>query len=163
MMETSRITQRCWTLTFRRVKDLVLNRTLVLYRWLPFVLYFPIIVYSSLCFGTMGTVGSVSNTRLLGSSRHADLQDGRSLCEHAGWQTEDGYKFRDVEKDRPSGDQTWLDHPVVLMFFPVWLSIYGRCMRMSCLILGGVMSCFVFSFRNKLDFTSNKQWDAWEM
>lgn len=74
-------------------KDLVLNRTLVLYRWLPFVLYFPIIVYSSLCFGTIGTVGSVSNTKLLGSSLHIDLENGRSLCEHAGWQTEDGYKL----------------------------------------------------------------------
>lgn len=74
-------------------KDVVLNRTLVLYRWLPFVLYFPIIVYSSLCFGTIGTIGSVSNTKLLGSSRHSDLEDGRSLCEHAGWQTKDGYKL----------------------------------------------------------------------
>jgi len=95
------------------VKDLVLNRTLVLYRWLPFVLYFPIIVYSSLCFGTIGTVGSVSNTKLLGSSLHIDLENGRSLCEHAGWQTEDGYKFLDVFSRRVKpympGHQTQFD------------------------------------------------------
>ena len=87
------------------MKDLVLNRTLVLYRWLPFVLYFPIIVYSSLCFGTLGLVGSVSNTKLLGSGRQIDLEEGRSLCEHAGWETEDGYKFLDdwisLEKEHP--------------------------------------------------------------
>ena len=57
------------------------------------MLYFPLIVYSSLCFGTIGTTGSVSNSKLLGSSRHSDLEEGKSLCEHAGWQTEDGYKL----------------------------------------------------------------------
>ena len=74
-------------------KDLVLNKTLVLYRWLPFVIYFPAIVYSSLCFGTFGATGSVSNAKLLGSSKHLDLEKGVSLCEHAGWQTPDGYKL----------------------------------------------------------------------
>eukprot|EP00438_Fugacium_kawagutii_P014803 Skav228792 [mRNA] locus=scaffold589:721781:723112:- [translate_table: standard] len=74
-------------------KDALLTRTLVVYRFLPFVIYFPMIVYASLYFGVVGAAGSVSNRKLMGSSRPKDLEDGLTLCEHAGWQTEDGYKL----------------------------------------------------------------------
>ncbi|CAJ1396012.1 unnamed protein product [Effrenium voratum] len=80
----------------REVKnDLVLTRTQILCRWLPFVLYFPVVVYSSLCLGTWGLTGSMSNAVLLGSTRIDDLKLGRTLCEHAGWQREDGHFERD--------------------------------------------------------------------
>lgn len=74
-------------------KDALLTRTLVVYRFLPFIIYFPMIVYASLYFGAVGFAGSVSNRKLMGSSRQKDLEDGLTLCEHAGWQTEDGYKL----------------------------------------------------------------------
>lgn len=159
-METTWITTQCsgveiWR--FAKVKDLVLNRTLVLYRWLPFVLYFPIIVYSSLCFGTIGTVGSVSNTKLLGSSLHIDLENGRSLCEHAGWQTEDGYKFLDVWKT----GQTlhgWSSNPVWWFSSEIIVHL-DQIFHCPVWFLEGTKKLVSFFFLNKWDFTSSKQWD----
>mmetsp|Transcript_41362 Transcript_41362/g.92505 ORF Transcript_41362/g.92505 Transcript_41362/m.92505 type:complete len:324 (+) Transcript_41362:2-973(+) len=75
--------------------SMVLTRSLVCFRWLPFVLYFPAVVYGSLCFGTFAAVGSVRNDALVGSSGIHDLEEGRAVCEHAGWELPNGDYKRD--------------------------------------------------------------------
>jgi len=69
----------------RRVKgDLVITKTLMLCKWLPFVLFFPTVVYGSLLFGTFSEVGFVTNQALVGSSQIHALDAGEIVCEHAG-------------------------------------------------------------------------------
>lgn len=75
--------------------SMVLTRPLLLLRWLPFVLYFPAVVYGSLCFGTLGLTGTVWNEVLVGSAGIHDLERGRAICEHAGWELEGGEYKRD--------------------------------------------------------------------
>jgi len=75
--------------------SMVLTRPLLLLRWLPFVLYFPAVVYGSLCFGTLGLTGTVWNEALVGSTGIHDLERGRAICEHAGWELEGGDYKRD--------------------------------------------------------------------
>ena len=142
-METSRITERCWTLTFRRgfgpesnfgaVSLASLCALLSHHR--VFLLVLRYYGHRGLC-EQHQAAGEQSTCRPAGRAeplRTCWMANRRRLQVPGRWKT-----------DRPV-IQPWLDHPVVLMFFPVWLSIYGGCMRMSCLILGGVMSCFVVS------------------
>eukprot|EP00931_Biecheleriopsis_adriatica_P038315 TRINITY_DN21955_c0_g2_i1.p1 TRINITY_DN21955_c0_g2~~TRINITY_DN21955_c0_g2_i1.p1 ORF type:complete len:1246 (+),score=256.63 TRINITY_DN21955_c0_g2_i1:118-3855(+) len=70
--------------------SLVISKTQVLFRVVPFVVYFPMAVYCSLLIGTWGAVGSVRNKALIGSSVVSDMRGGHVVCEHAGWVLESG-------------------------------------------------------------------------
>lgn len=50
----------------------------------PFVIFFPVAVYSSLLLGCSGSIGYVTNQALMGSSKVTDVKNGLSVCEHAG-------------------------------------------------------------------------------
>mmetsp|Transcript_35777 Transcript_35777/g.64911 ORF Transcript_35777/g.64911 Transcript_35777/m.64911 type:complete len:1227 (+) Transcript_35777:79-3759(+) len=81
----------------RRDTQQLLTRTQVLYRLVPFLLYYPPVVMASLMIGTFGAVGFVSNNALIGSSRVNDLNDGLVACERAGWEDHGQY----VQDTRP--------------------------------------------------------------
>lgn len=75
----------------RQVKgSMVLTRQLILTRLLPYVLYFPPVVYASLMVGMYGSVGFIHNIALIGTTRVDDLKNGLTACERAGWENDDG-------------------------------------------------------------------------
>lgn len=73
--------------------DFVVSRTQILFRILPFVIYFPAVVYASLCFGMFSQVGTVDNYAIIGTSMVLDLASGKTVCERAGWERAGEYKF----------------------------------------------------------------------
>lgn len=64
--------------------DLVVSRIQWLYRWLPFVVYTPIVIMCSLALGVWTHTGFVDSTQLIGSSRVGALSSGTVACEFAG-------------------------------------------------------------------------------
>lgn len=75
----------------RQVKgSMMLTKQLVLTRLLPYVLYFPPIIYASLVVGTYGSVGFIHNNALIGTTRVDDLKNGLTACERAGWESDEG-------------------------------------------------------------------------
>ncbi|CAJ1332462.1 unnamed protein product [Effrenium voratum] len=80
----------------REVHGRLVTRHQVLLRMVPFILLFPLVAYASLLMGTYGAVGFVSNKALIGSSKVADMTDGLSACELAGWEDEDGHFEADL-------------------------------------------------------------------
>jgi len=64
--------------------DLVVNKTLMLFRWLPFVLCFALVVMTNMCCGLWMQTGFVTVNALLGSSKAGSIKAGESACEIAG-------------------------------------------------------------------------------
>ncbi|CAK9027367.1 Calcium-transporting ATPase [Durusdinium trenchii] len=75
----------------RDVKKGLVSKTQVLLRMVPFVIFFPVAVYSSLMLGCSGSIGYVTNQALMGSSKVTDVKNGLSVCEHAGWEDANGH------------------------------------------------------------------------
>eukprot|EP00930_Biecheleria_cincta_P035041 TRINITY_DN24137_c0_g3_i1.p1 TRINITY_DN24137_c0_g3~~TRINITY_DN24137_c0_g3_i1.p1 ORF type:complete len:1272 (-),score=188.79 TRINITY_DN24137_c0_g3_i1:259-3585(-) len=73
--------------------DFVISRTQILFRVVPFVIYFPAVVYASLCFGMLSQVGTADNHAIIGTSMVLDLASGKTICERAGWEREGEYKL----------------------------------------------------------------------
>jgi len=76
--------------------DLVLNRVHVLYRWLPFICCYVVVIMSSLCFNLWTHTGFVHVHALIGSSVLGALDQGKAACEIAGHLREDGYFVADA-------------------------------------------------------------------
>jgi len=73
--------------------DFVVSRTQIFFRIAPFVVYFPAVVYASLCFGMLSLAGTVNNHAIVGTAKVLDLADGKTICERAGWELENEYKM----------------------------------------------------------------------
>jgi magnesium-transporting ATPase (P-type) len=64
--------------------DLVVSKVQWLFRWLPFVMYTPVIVMSCLLCGVWSHTGFVDAGDLIGTSRVSALASGQVACEFAG-------------------------------------------------------------------------------
>lgn len=64
--------------------DLVVSRVMWLFRWLPFVMCFPIVVMSCLALGVWTNTGFVRANSLIGSSKVGALEEGSVACAIAG-------------------------------------------------------------------------------
>merc|ERR1740123_2462510 len=77
-------------------KDLVLNRVHVLYRWLPFICCYVLVMMSSLCFNVWTHTGFFHVHALIGSSVAGAISRGKAACEFAGHLREDGHFVADA-------------------------------------------------------------------
>lgn len=64
--------------------DLVLSRELFLFRWLPFVVYFPLIVCSCVTLSVYSDTGFWSAHALVPTSQASLVSEGLAACEIAG-------------------------------------------------------------------------------
>jgi hypothetical protein len=76
--------------------DLVLNRVHVLFRWLPFICCYVIVIMGSLCFNLWTHTGFLHVHALTGSSVVGAINQGKAACEIAGHLREDGYFVADM-------------------------------------------------------------------
>lgn len=78
--------------------DLIVSRTMWVFKWLPFVCCFATTSLSCLMLGVWTHTGYLSSNVLIGSSRIGKLEAGRSACEFSGHLDEGG---RLIEDARP--------------------------------------------------------------
>lgn len=76
--------------------DLVVSRTQWIHRWLPFVIYCPIIIMSALSMGVWTHTGFVEAQDLIGTSRTGSLVAGQVACEFAGTKMASGALLEDM-------------------------------------------------------------------
>jgi hypothetical protein len=76
--------------------DLVVSKAQWLARWLPYVLYSPIVIMCSLALGVWAHTGFVEASDLIGTSRVGHLSAGKVACEYAGTIHSDGSLTEDL-------------------------------------------------------------------
>lgn len=82
----------------RTVKgDILVTRTMWLFRWLPFIICFPAVVLCCLVLGVWTATGFVNSNALIGSSRITRVAEGRVACEYAGFLDTVGEFIDDLE------------------------------------------------------------------
>jgi len=88
-------------------RDLVVPPILWAFRWLPFVLYMPVVVLSCLSLGVWMHTGFLKGNSIIGSSRVGAVEAGDFACEFAGFLDLDG---RFIDDARPFHCKCWT-HP----------------------------------------------------
>jgi len=77
--------------------DLVVNKIHMLFRWLPFVVCYAIIVMFNMCFAVWMHTGFVRVDSIIGSSVMGAVPEGKAACAFAGFLDIDGHFVQDLE------------------------------------------------------------------